>query len=317
MEKSWECKRCLHKATTKSNLLSHLRNKKTCTVDDARGTNIQPSEYIKELLAPDPTPKKYACQHCNRQFNTRQSKCRHLSTCKSKLIEASTSNINKDINVDVDRVNKNQVVNTDDHKDKQIAELTSRVAVLEELLKSKTVVNNNIGYNNNGTSYTQININVGHGGPLNNYGDEDISHLSEDFLSYCLMNPKKGMTNLIQNIHYNKDVPENHNLRFKSDKKNLFEKWVDSEWRLCDASNTLDELIKKGYKILNSHYTDFLMNDTSLMDDEMKQIMIERFRFLGDTKCTDYYDVKRNLRVLIKDRTMYLLASPEAQQIAI
>jgi hypothetical protein len=224
-------------------------------------------------------------------------------------------NINDDRNEIVDNL---QVINIDDVKEQQIADLTKRVAALEELLKSKTVVNNN-GYihNNSGTSYTQININVGQGGALNDYGEEDISHLSEDFLSYCLMNPKKGMTNLIQNIHYNKDVPENHNLRFKSDKKNLFEKWVDSEWRLCDASNTLDELIKKGYRILNSHYTDFLMNDTSLMDDEMKQIMMERFRFLGDTKCTDYYDVKRNLRVLVKDRTMYLLASPEAQQITI
>jgi hypothetical protein len=240
-----------------------------------------------------------------------------LTTCKSNSItrsnDASTSNTDKDSNGHVDN---SQILNIDDYKEKQIADLTMRVAALEELLKSKNVVNNNIVHNNSGT-YTQININVGQGGPLNNYGDEDISHLSDDFLSYCLMNPKKGMTNLIQNIHYNKDVPENHNLRFKSDKKNLFEKWVDSEWRLCDASNTLDELIKKGYKILNSHYTDFLMNDTSLMDDEMKQIMMERFRFLGDTKCTDYYDVKRNLRVLIKDRTMYLLASPEAQQIII
>jgi hypothetical protein len=315
MDKIWECKRCLHKASTKSNLLSHLRNKKICKVNADGGTAVDITEHIKELLTPDPTPKKYACQHCNRQFNTRQSKSRHLSTCKAKAdTQVSKSNEVNVKNVDGDN---HQVMNVDNQKEKQIEDLTQRVALLEELLKSKNIVNNNIGYvnNNSGTSYTQININVSPSTQVNNFGEEDLSHLSDDFLSYCLMNPKKGMTNLIQNIHYNKDLPENHNLRFKSDKKNLFEKFVDSEWRLCDASNTLDELIKKGYRILNAHYTDFFMNDMSLMDDEMKQVMMERFRFLGDTKCTDYYDVKRNLRVLIKDRTMYLLASPEAQQI--
>jgi hypothetical protein len=209
--------------------------------------------------------------------------------------------------------------------------LAKRVAVLEKLLaqnstnnnclqSSTTPCNTNICYvhnDNSSTSYTQININVSQGPQLHNFGEEDVSHLSNDFLSYCLMNPKKGMTKMIENIHYNKEVPENHNLRLKSWKNNLFEKYVDSEWRLCDASNTLDELIRKGYRILNAHYTDNVMNDDSLFDDEMKQRMMERFRFLGDTRCQDYYAVKRNLRVLVKDRTMYLLESPENQQIGI
>lgn len=306
MERVWECKRCLHKTSTKSNLLSHLRNKKTCKVNEEGGTSINVSEYIKELLAPDSTPKKYSCSYCGRQFNSRQNKSRHLSTCKS---------MNKSNNVGLSSA-KN--INNKEDEAKFIEDLIEKVAHLEDLLKSKGILNNNIKYVNhtNNNSYTQININVSQEYQLNNFGEEDISHLSDDFLSYCLMNPKKGMTNLIQNIHYNKDIPKNHNLRFKSDKKNLFEKFIDSEWRLCDASNTLDELIKKGYRILNAHYTDFLMNDASLMDDEMKQVMIERFRFLSNTKCSDYYDVKRNSRVLVKDRTMYLLASPETQELS-
>lgn len=77
------CKRCLHIASTKSNLLSHLRNKKTCKVNADGGIAIDVTEQIKELLLPDPTPRKYACPHCNRQFNSRQSKSRHLSTCKA------------------------------------------------------------------------------------------------------------------------------------------------------------------------------------------------------------------------------------------
>jgi hypothetical protein len=40
-------------------------------------------------LAPDPTPKRYNCQHCNRQFNCRQSKSRHLTTCKENIRTSS------------------------------------------------------------------------------------------------------------------------------------------------------------------------------------------------------------------------------------
>ena len=124
------------------------------------------------------------------------------------------------------------------------------------------------------------------------------------------MNPKKGMSSLIENIHYNKDYPENQNIRCKSLKQNIFEKYVDAEWRVCDASNTLDELINKGYRILNSHYVEHFMNDPTVYDNEMKQRALERFRFLGDTTSQDYHAVKRDLRLLVKDRTVYLLESP-------
>jgi hypothetical protein len=119
------------------------------------------------------------------------------------------------------------------------------------------------------------------------------------------------MTSLIENIHYNKDYPKNQNIRCKSLKQNIFEKYVNAEWRACDASNTLDELIRKGYRILNAHYTENFMNDPTICEDETAQRIYERFRCLSDTGCSDYFAVKRELRILVKDRTMYLIASPD------
>ena len=89
---------------------------------------------------------------------------------------------------------------------------------------------------------------------------------------------------------------------------NIFEKYIDSEWRACDASNTLDELIKKGYKILNAHYTEHFMNDPDIYENEDKLKSYDRFRFLGDISWNEYYAVKRELRLLVKDRTMYVLS---------
>jgi hypothetical protein len=162
---------------------------------------------------------------------------------------------------------------------------------------------------NNTTNNITIQANV------NNFGQECTQHLTNDFLSYCILNPRKGMSKLIENIHYNPDIPENHNIRCKSLKQNIFEKYIDSEWRVCDTSNTLDELIKKGYRILNTHYTDNILNDPSIFEDEHRMMVYEKFRFFNDTSCLDYHAVKRELRLLVKDRTMYLLASPETQNV--
>lgn len=307
VEETWVCRRCSHESTTKSNLLSHLRRKKPCKIT---GEAVSIESYINELLArPQQEPKKYSCPSCNYQFNTRQSKSRHMKTCK--VANKETTNTPQ---VPTQPVTQQATVNTaTERNDDIIAFLIKKVEVLENLVlerdnKSRNGISNDTHFNTQITNNsTQININVN----LNTFGQEDTSYLTPDFLSYCLLNPRKGMTSLIENIHYNKDYPNNQNLRCKSFKQNIFEKYVDSEWRACDASNTLDELIRKGYRILNAHYTENIMNDPAIFEDEDKQKIYEKFRFLGDTSCLDYFAVKREVRVLVKDRTMYLIASPE------
>lgn len=85
MDKKWICKRCNHSTSTKSNLLSHLRNKKPCQVDIAEGgIDIPIQKYIDELLLVIQEPKAYSCPHCNYQFNHSQSMYRHFKTCKIK-----------------------------------------------------------------------------------------------------------------------------------------------------------------------------------------------------------------------------------------
>jgi hypothetical protein len=116
------------------------------------------------------------------------------------------------------------------------------------------------------------------------------------------------MSSLIEKIHYNKDYPENHNLRCKSLKNKVFEKYNNAQWTLCDASNTLDELIKKGYKILEAHFAETFLRDPYFFDDEDRVEAIQRFRHvLTDKTSQDYHAVKRDLRLLVKDKTMYLL----------
>jgi transcription elongation factor Elf1 len=270
--KIWTCRRCGHESSSKCNLLKHLRRKTPC-IDTNNVITIE--AYIQELLKREYNEKTYDCQFCGTKFNAYQNRHRHYKTCK-----------------EAKKQNKENII-------KELQEENNRLKEqLNNHILPQSIVNNII---NNNT----INITI------NNFGNEDTSHLTHDLLSHCLFNPSKGLPKLIDNIHYNPNVPSNFNLRHKSTKNNLLEKYENEHWMECDTSNTLDELIRKGYRILNTHYTEYYMNDPDICENEIKQRALERFRFLSDKTCNEYHSVKRDLRLLIKDRTMYLVESPE------
>jgi predicted RNA-binding Zn-ribbon protein involved in translation (DUF1610 family) len=277
------CERCGYTTTCKSNLLRHLKRVNVCV---AKNNNIDVNEYIHNLTKKEYHNRTFSCEICGKTFTSRGNKSRHKKVCTNN--EITNVNNTKDINIDVVNIMK---------------DMKARLDHVETLINNSRC-EQNVVINNTSNITNTVNISV------HNFGNENTSFLTQEFLSYCLLNPRKGMTSLIENIHYNKDYPENHNIRCKSLKQNVFEKYIDAEWRACDASNTLDELIRKGYRILNTHYTERYMNDPNIYEDEMKQRAYERFRFLGDTSCNDYFAIKRELRILVKDRTMYLLESP-------
>jgi hypothetical protein len=216
---------------------------------------------------------------------------RHLKICKKNPV--NTDDMEAKVTIMQQQINDLQ------------RQLLQRPAALAPSPPS-TITTNTI---NNTQNIQNQNINI----TINNFGREDISYLSHEFLSDCLMNPRRGMASLIENIHYHDEHADNHNLRCKSLKQNIFEKYVDAEWIACDASNTLDELIRKGYRILNTHFTDNFLNDPDIFDNEARQRELEHFRFLSDTSCQDYFAVKRELRLLVKNKTVYLIASPDTQ----
>jgi hypothetical protein len=287
------CERCGYVATTKGNLKKHLTCKKVCSPSS---TDVSRETLLQQLERPK-TGASIHCEWCDKSIS-KANYARHRTTCSQRPHDVQQSQASTSSTQQI-----NQTI------DYNILKSTMK-EILQDLLKANHGTINNTVIINNNSNNTTNNVNTINNVSLNSFGNENVSYLSHEFLSYCLMNPKMGMKTLIENIHYNKDYPENHNVRCKSLKQNVFERYIDSEWRVCDASNTLDELIRKGYRILNTHYAEHFLTDPEFFDNEMKQRAMEKFRFLGDTTCTDYFAVKRDIRLLVKDRTMYLLESP-------
>lgn len=266
------CKRCGHDTKTKGNLIQHLKKQKACPDTFSKESR---ESLIKSMTRVSDKPKIHGCSYCDQMFSFLQGKHQHMKICP-----------------------KNP-------QNELIAKVNSMEKIIEQL-QNQLVERAHSTYNNTVIQSQQNNsINI----ILNNYGNETTPQLTHEFLNSCLLNPTKGLPSLIEKIHYSSELPENHNLRHKSTKQNLFQKFIDSNWHDCDASNTLDELIKKGYRILSTYYTDHVANDPTIIEDEIKARIYEKFRFLGDKKSLEYNAVKRDLRLLVKDKTIFLLAS--------
>lgn len=265
------CERCEHESTTKGNLILHLKKKNACPTNNSKRTR---EEIIASLARVSSKPKIHGCNHCELKFSTPQGKHQHMKIC-SKHPENEL---------------RTKVLNME----KMIAELQI------ELHSQRNQI-----HTTNHIQHQQNNLNI----IVNNYGHETTPSFSPEFLNHCLLNPSKGLASLIEQIHYNPELPENHNLRHKSTKQNILQKFIDHNWHDCDASNTLDELIRKGYRILNAYYTDHVLKDPAIMEDNMKVMMYDKFRFLGDKKSLEYSAVKRDLRLLVRNKTIFLIAS--------
>ncbi len=209
----------------KANMISHLQNKKLCEV---KNEDIPRQKLIEELQFRERLRASICCPTCNKTIS-KAHVARHNKVCKGKQEKPQAET----------EVTKEEFLKLKDELEQLKQHIAGSKAAFER--SSSGVINNTTNYTNNNTN--NININI----QLNNFGQENTSYLTSEFLNYCLSNPKKGMSSLIESIHYNKEFPENHNLRCKSLKNNVFEKFVDTQWTLCDASNTLDELIKKGF----------------------------------------------------------------------
>jgi hypothetical protein len=178
----------------------------------------------------------------------------------------------------------------------RILELEKKLESLKTQTVNNTTQQTNITYNNNNNQHININI--------NNFGSENTTHLSDEFLSQCLLSCNTGIKNLMKEIHFNPEVPENHNIRVFSRKGKILEKYSDGGWHVCDQNNTLDEMIRKGYRILFKHLA-------SKNEQYMEQCKEKENENIGDSEDEDEKVIRRNenanayLTKLIRKENIY------------
>ena len=216
----YNCERCGYSTDFKQSLKNHLNRTIKC-----RPVLVDKSVDIllEQLNHKDYNDITYKCDFCNKCFNSCSSKSRHKKTCKKK----PSDNISE----------LNDIINNLSESNKKLHE------EIDSIKKISTTIHNinNIQQNNNNNITIQ----------LKSFGFENIKHLESDkeYMTKCLLN--KDVMRLIENIHCDVEHPENVNVKIKSTKKELMETYIDGRWIISDQEETLDELLNKGYRILN------------------------------------------------------------------
>ena len=170
---------------------------------------------------------KLECIKCKEIFTLPQAKYRHQKSCKFKTSsELILENVN--INNQIINNNTNQIINNN---------------------TNNQIINNQIINNNT----NQIIIEI------RNFGDENKEYITNAFLLDCYKNGYYGLIEMIEKIYFNKEHPENHNVRIGSFKNKYFEIHNDNNWIPQGINETLNRMI-------NTAATDIILN----VDEENK-----------------------------------------------
>lgn len=276
----FECERCCRVFDTKAHLIQHLKRKLPC---EPLRSDIEPVNLIEKLTKKQYDEKhKYCCDYCDLRFMTSSGKRKHMEGCSTKLQIFLERNIKN-----------NQIVKS----------LQDEISNLKQQLNDQqpisNVTNNNIINNN-----IQNNIVVN----LKDFYVDYVPHIEMDkeFLEMCLMT--KDITKLIETIHCDKDHPEYHNVRLKSRKDSLMEVYADGKWIVTSSEETLDDLVKKGYRVLKrySHKNKDQLMQRCEDDGEEYSDLMDWLEDIYDNKKANKPIKKKLLLLFINNKVMLL-----------
>lgn len=164
-------------------------------------------------------------------------------------------------------------------------DLTGLIQTIEKLSKSDTIDQTVLLQTTSAVVKTMQRL------QLHTFGNEYLYHITDDFLSICVLNKSEGILSLIQKIYRDPAIPENHNVRNKSEKKALMETYDNGTWILQDKNTVLDAILCKVHKILYDH------NQT-----KMQTIVLDDDDFISKSSLNYtnlmYYQLRRNAYIL-------------------
>lgn len=102
--------------------------------------------------------------------------------------------------------------------------------------------------------------------------------IPHDFIRSCFMNLQ--FRSLFENLHFDPDFPENHNVRLKSDKRQQLEIYKDDRWKVTPFHSGLAEIINRLSVIFDSFHRkynhevleDMNQHELDVLLDELTEI---------------------------------------------
>lgn len=202
----YKCPRCDYIFHTTQSIKNHIEKKKKC---DSLISDIQIN--MDNIIVIE---NQISCEHCDRVYNNKYSLTKHLNTCK-KYKEKQ------------------------ENQEKQ--EISERMKLLEEEMKQlkqhPSIINNTNTINNiNSNNTTNISVVLGH-------EKTNTSFLTDGKLADYSRSIMLRTPNIIKDVHFDPNRPENHNMYISNIKSDFAHKYEGDTWAIVDKKDFIDDVV--------------------------------------------------------------------------
>lgn len=230
-----KCPYCEYTSSRKYNLERHIKNVHkdppkvalvppkvaACKTCDMCGKTFTRVDNFKRHINEDRcsrTNNPLECPLCNVVLSSKYAKSRHMKGCVGLP----------------DNVPNSQTI--------PLASTTNNVITTNNDNSQRNYTTNTIATN----SFNTVHVHI------NNFGEENLSYLSNEFLEKCFETEVTGVKTLMDNIYFNIDHPENHNVRLTSLKHAIAEVYKDNQWIPKGLHDTIERMILKSVTLITS-----------------------------------------------------------------
>jgi hypothetical protein len=175
--------------------------------------------------------------------------------------------------------------------------------------KAKSIIhssNNNITPNinfngNNNNNINGNNNNIINNNYINNFGDERTDYITyDDMYKIIRLSGINVIPRYIEMKHFNKDFPENHNIKYEKNNNCLIKK--NGEWRITNIEHLSNNLINKNSNEISNYYNNNKNKiNNAISDIDLIEFIFKKFNYLD--LCLDknlYTNIKYEIKEIIR-----------------
>jgi len=246
----YKCIRCGYTSNYKNNMKTHINRKKLCEsiIENIPrqqlklifSKNIE--KFIYEGFLEKKKEKEYKCQYCSNIFTTSSNLNKHNRICKFRedkedkiidFIKNQTKKYEKHIKMLEIREKERE-----EKWEKRELLLKNEISKLLEKVEKPNITN----------IQNQNNIFI------NNHGNENLDYINSTVINNLINIPYGALPKLVKYIHFNPEHPENQNIKITNKKLPYASVYKDSKWILTDKKEVIDNMLNKGFNMLEYHY---------------------------------------------------------------
>ena len=110
---------------------------------------------------------------------------------------------------------------------------------------------------------------------IKNFGEENIKHIDYSYYSNILKGIYGAVPKLVEKIHFDKEHPENQNIKLTNKKEPYIKIRKNNKWKLADRKTEVLDLIDSKCFLLSEKYKKLLKKEHNLTTSQ--QDIIDNF----------------------------------------